>query len=64
MKINALRGIISCERSVIPRGISWVQNDYLYTGQESPEGYTLDNYRLIQAYKQTYPQSTGDLFSN
>ncbi|EAV4635999.1 hypothetical protein E4Y66_06660 [Salmonella enterica] len=56
IKINALERITSCELSVIVARISWDQNGYLYTTQKVNNGYSLDNYRLIQAFHQIYPQ--------
>ena len=58
-KINRLLRIISCEWSVILVRISWDQNEGLCTAQKPYYGYSLDNYRLIQAFKHGYPQKIG-----
>ncbi|HBC81341.1 MAG TPA: hypothetical protein DC012_05135 [Escherichia sp.] len=56
MKINALLRIVCCERSVIPHRISWDQKGGLCTGETLNKPYTVDNYRLINAFNQSYPQ--------
>ncbi len=55
IKINRLRWIVICEWSVILVRISWDQSEGLYTTQKLANGYSLDNYRLIQAFNQSYP---------